>query len=157
MKYWRLCPLLIRNISDCLKKMDDVHAYYSRLSYLGGLDFDREEGGPQDQLKRLKADRAEILRHVATCLESCDQLVNKISEYNYTIDSRELVLVKDVEFGKLKCKLVICNLPDVYVFLINCSNKTSSPLVGKTSRSSNHTGRETSEQEGTIGRTFRQF
>ncbi|XP_021966821.1 uncharacterized protein LOC110861999 isoform X1 [Folsomia candida] len=87
------------NISDCLKKMDDVHAYYSRLSYLGGLDFDREEGGPQDQLKRLKADRAEILRHVATCLESCDQLVNKISEYNYTIDSRELVLVKDVEFA----------------------------------------------------------
>lgn len=88
--------------------MDQLHAYHSRLSYLGGLTIDDHTdthakpepfSGALEKLQRLKSDRAEVLRSLALCLESCDTLLNKIAGYNYTIDSRDLVLVKDVEFG----------------------------------------------------------
>jgi hypothetical protein len=76
--------------------MDEVHTEYSRISYIGGEIEENATG----LLQKLKRDRAEILKGVAQCLESCDLLLNKIAEYNYTIDSREMVLIQDVEFGK---------------------------------------------------------
>lgn len=53
-----------------------------------------------DSLKNLKKDRADILKRVSQCLESCDKLLHKIAEFNYTVDSRELVLQRDVELGE---------------------------------------------------------
>lgn len=94
-----------RKISECVQKMDEIYGEYGKISYIGSspaVTYLLEEIGAADEaILKLKKDRAEILKRVAHCLEACDLLLNKIAEYNYTVDSRDLVLLKDVEFGTI--------------------------------------------------------
>lgn len=84
--------------------MNRLHVEYSKFSYVPSIEEQSVESGkPQDVaafLRKLKEDRAEVLKGVSQALDACQQLLNKITDFNFSIDSRQLFLKRDVDFGK---------------------------------------------------------
>lgn len=92
-------------IQSCVERMNELHSEYSKFNYIPSVeDNSIQRGQPQDvsaSLRKLKEDRADVLKRVSQALDACQQLLNKITDFNFSIDSRQLFLKRDVDYGTL--------------------------------------------------------
>ncbi|CAL8129596.1 unnamed protein product [Orchesella dallaii] len=95
-----------KTIQSCVDKMNELHSDYSKFKYLPTIEIEVEQSiqttSPQDvvtSIRKLKEDRADVLKRVSQALDTCQQLLNKITDFNLSIDSRQLFLKRDVDYA----------------------------------------------------------
>jgi hypothetical protein len=70
-----------------------------------------------DILGWLKSERAVILRGVSHALEACDALLAQIGSFNYSVDSRELLLLPDASHANRQVQRWLERLHDRRILL----------------------------------------
>jgi len=85
------------------------------------LQEDQQEGEEEEEelppLEWLKAERAGILKGVASALEACDALLGQIGSFSYSIDSRDLILLQDANTANRQVQRWLERLHDRRVLL----------------------------------------